>query len=477
MTSTSRGRSASARPAGPRVGIVGLGYMGLATALAFARRGRTVRGYEIRKDLRAALHAGRTLSFEKGLPELLRAERKSGRFDVVDSWADLVRSSDVIFLCVPTPRRSDGSIDLRPMRGACGSLAEALRATKEYRLVVVKSTVVPGTTEAVVRPLVERISGRDATRVGVAANPEFLAEGTLVQDALVPRRVVVGTSSKRDERLMRRVYARFRSPFVALTPSGAELVKYTSNASLALRITFTNEISRIAEQVGVDIDLVMHAVGLDPRIGSHFLSAGPGFGGSCFEKDVRALAHSAQSLGEHPRLLEALVPSNADQTRHAFDLVANALGQVRGRTVAVLGLSFKAGTDDVRESRALPLVKALRSAGARVRVHDPVALSGFRKYWEESGGSTEGIRFSASVADALRGVDAAVLQAAWPEYLEWPERWTNLMRRPLLIDTRRALSPKVRTRAGLRWVGLGVGTPPSPVGRSSRRRTARGARR
>jgi UDPglucose 6-dehydrogenase len=450
--------------------------MGLATALAFARRGRTVVGYEIRDDLRTSLRAGRTLSYETGLPELLRAERTSGRFDLVDSWEELVRSAEVLFLCVPTPRREDGSIDLGPLRAACRSLAEALRSTSGYHLVVVKSTVVPGTTEAIVRPLLERLSGRNSTQVGVAANPEFLAEGTLVRDALSPHRIVVGTSSPHDERLMRGAYASFPSPFVSLTPAGAELVKYTSNASLALRITFTNEVSRIAERVGVDIDPVMRAVGLDPRIGSQFLSAGPGFGGSCFEKDVRALVHSAHSSGERPRLLEALVPSNADQTRHAFDLVVDALGSVRGRTVAVLGLAFKAGTDDVRESRALPIVAALRSAGARVRVHDPVALQNFRKYWESSGHPGKGIRYCPTVAEAVRGADAAVLQAAWPEYLKWPVRWSKLMRRPILIDTRRAVPPSVRSRSDLRWRGLGVGYAAAPA-EVPTRRTRRGSNR
>jgi UDPglucose 6-dehydrogenase len=323
--------------------------------------------------------------------------------------------------------------------------------------VVVKSTVVPGTTDMVVRPLVERVSGRGPERVGVAANPEFLAEGSLVADAVSPRRVVFGTSSRRDERWMRTIYAPFRAPIVSLSPTGAELVKYASNAALAMKVTFANEISRLAERVGVDIDEVTRAVGLDPRIGSLFLSAGPGFGGSCFEKDVRALVHSAHTLGEHPRLLEALVPSNADQTRHAFDLVAGAMGRVRGRTVAILGLAFKAGTDDVRESRALSLVSSAVDAGARVRVHDPVALANFRRLWDPPAGRRDPVRYCSTVEEALRGADAAVLQAGWPEYLAWPPRWSRLMRRPLVVDLRRALTPAVRDRGAILWRALGVG--------------------
>jgi UDPglucose 6-dehydrogenase len=431
--------------------------MGLATALAFAHRGIRVRGFEIREDLAASLRAGRTLSYEEELPELLRAERRSGRFDVAGSWEELVQESEIVFLCLPTPRRRDGSIDLRPMRAGSRSLAHALRSTDDYRLVVVKSTVVPGTTEGVVRPLVQRISGRSAREVGVAANPEFLAEGSLVADAIAPRRVVFGTDSPRDERWMRRIYAPFRAPIVSLTPTGAELVKYASNAALALKVTFANEISRLAERVGVDVDAVTRAVGLDPRIGSLFLSAGPGFGGSCFEKDVRALVHSSHALGEHPRVLEAIVPSNLDQTRHAFDLVAGALGRVRGRTISILGVAFKAGTDDVRESRALALVTAAVAAGARVRLHDPVALENFRRQWNPPVRRRAAVRYCSTVEEALRGADVAVLQAAWPEYLAWPPRWSRLMRRPLVVDLRRALTPAVRDRGGLRWQGLGVG--------------------
>src|SRR5271155_1177676 len=371
----------------PVVGIGGLGYMGLATGLGFAHRGVSVLGYEVRPEIRTALRRGRTPIFEPGLPQLLRAQRRNGRFDLVDSWDELAGRCDVIYLCLPTPARPDGRIDLGPLRTGTTSLAEALRGRRAYRLVVVKSTVVPGTTDGVVRPLLEKVSGRDGKTLGVAANPEFLAEGSMVRDATSPARIVLGTSNRRDERLLRRVYARFTSKLVVLSPTEAELTKYSSNAFLALKVTFANEVSRLAERVGASIDPVMGAVGLDPGVGPRFLSAGPGFGGSCFEKDVLAFATSSRSRGVRLRLIEALVPSNEDQTDHAFELLREGAGPLRGRTVALLGLAFKAGTDDVRESRALPLATETVRAGARLRLHDPVAMRKFRDLWSVPGGS------------------------------------------------------------------------------------------
>jgi UDPglucose 6-dehydrogenase len=455
----------------PTIGIVGLGYMGLATGLGFSHRGLNVVGYELRPEVRRALNRGRTPIHEPGLIELLRGGLRTGRFRVVDSEAALVREADILFLCLPTPRRPDGRIDLRPMLRGVRELGGVLKDAPGARLVVVKSTVVPGTTEKVIRPALERAAGRTAPDLSVAANPEFLAEGTMVRDVLEPERIVIGTSRPADARRLRSIYRRFRAPVITLTPTGAELVKYSANAFLALKVTFANEVARLAEAVGADVDAVADAVGRDSRIGGKFLSAGPGFGGSCFEKDVRALVARAHDLGVRPRTLEALVPSNEDQTRHAFEVVRGAVGPLRGRRVAVLGLAFKAGTDDVRESRALPLVRQLLASGAGVRLHDPVALKPFRSALTSGGDPTSRrVRYCRTVREALAGADAAVIQAAWPEYLRFPSSWSAAMRRPLVVDLRRALPPNVRRRSDLRWVGLGTASAgPAPIVRARRR--------
>jgi UDPglucose 6-dehydrogenase len=461
----------------PSVGISGLGYMGLATGLAFARRGLSVFGFEIRPEVRAELRAGRTPIYEQGLAELLASEVRARRFSVVDTVEEMARNSDAIMLCLPTPRRANGQIDLRPIRAGAEQLGRALRAVAGYRLVVVKSTVVPGTTSGVIRPLLERASGREGSRLGVAANPEFLAEGSMVHDALEPERIVIGTETPRDERILRKIYARFRSPIVRLSPTGAELVKYSANAFLALKVTFANEISRVAERVGEDIDPVMRAVGLDSRIGTKFLAAGPGFGGSCFQKDVQALVRRAAELGERPRVLAALLPSNADQTHHAIRRMEAATGGLRRKTVAILGLAFKAGTDDVRETRALPIVAAALRSGARVRVHDPVALENFRRLWRSTrnGQSPE---FSPTIEDAVRGADLAVIQSAWPEYVDPEGPWIPLMRTARILDLRRGFPANHRMGRDFEWSGLGVGVhdgssatwPSAPPSRTRRRR-------
>jgi len=450
--------SRSRGPPTPVVGVAGLGYMGLATGLAFSRRRVRTVGYDIRPELRDRIRAGKTPIYEAGLPELLRGEIQSHRFHVVDGWADLVHGADVIFLCLPTPRGPGGRIDLRPIRQGVREAGAALRGGTEYRLVVVKSTVVPGTTDGVIRPLMERVSRRDSTTLGLASNPEFLAEGNMVQDALEPERIVVGVSSARDARLLRAVYRNFPAPMLIQSPTEAELVKYASNAFLAVKVTFANEISRLVERVGGDIDRVMESVGADSRIGSKFLSAGPGFGGSCFEKDVRALVDRARELGISWGLLSHLSEANRAQTHHATALVRKAVGNLRGKSIALLGLAFKAGTDDVRESRAFPLATDLVLGGAVVRAHDPAAVRNFRRVWEQTppAGKSKALTFCSTVEECLRSADVAVIQAAWPLYRTWPERWTKLMRRPIVVDLRRAIPEPRRHRGGIGWVGLGV---------------------
>lgn len=444
------------KTARPRVGILGLGYMGLATGLAFAARGLSVMGYDVNPEVRRAVAAGLTPYHEAGLLELLRVQVRSGRFRVVESTEELVRAVEGIFLCVPTPAQRTGRIDLRPLRRATRQVGGVMGRIDGYRIVVVKSTVVPGTTESMVRPELVKTSGRPEGQIGVASNPEFLAEGTMVHDALYPDRVVLGTFDARAERWLRRVYAPFRSPIVTLKPSEAELVKYSANAFLALKVSFANEIARLADRLGVSIDPVMNAVGMDPRIGSKFLRAGPGFGGSCFEKDISALVARARELGVPLRTAATALRVNREQLDYVLDLIRAAIGPVMGKTVALLGLAFKAGTDDVRESRAIPIAQRLVAEGAVVRGHDPVALESFRRAWEALGARGR-VELCATVDEALTGADAAILQADWPEYSRWTKARVHRMRRPLLVDLRRALAPRTAGRAGLRVVGLGAG--------------------
>jgi UDPglucose 6-dehydrogenase len=448
------------------IGIDGLGYMGLATGLGFAAKGWPVVGYDIKPELRRALAAGQSPFHEAGFPAQVHAQVRKGRLRVVDSAADLARETDGVFLCLPTPRGEDGQIDLTAIKAGSTALGQGLRSVSKYRVVVVKSTVVPGTTSEVIEPLLRKVTGKDPSRLGVAANPEFLAEGSAIRDATRPERIVMGASDKKAALWLRKVYAPFSAPIFELSPSEAELVKYAANTFLAIKVSFANEMSRLTEILGGNIDNVMQAVGKDSRIGQKFLRAGPGFGGSCFEKDVRALLARAGELGVKMRLGEAALRTNEEQAAHVVDLIRKSVGRLNGKRIAFLGVSFKAGTDDVRESRAFPIIRALVDEGAEVRVHDPVALENFQKEWGKFKlEHTEKVRFLESVQETLDASDLAVLQSDWAEYLSWPKSWTQLMERKSVLDLRRRLNNASAKRSGIRVVCLGIGDSQSTENR------------
>jgi UDPglucose 6-dehydrogenase len=461
------------------VGVAGLGYMGLATALGFAHHGFRVVGYDIRPDLRQSLAAGRAEIHEPGLPEMLRQQVRTGRFGVVESWGELAQRASILFLCLPTPAGRQGRIDLRPLAHGVRQLGATLREVPGRRLTVIKSSVIAGTTETILRPMLEEAAGKSWDEVPVATNPEFLAEGTMVTDVLHPERIVLGVSHRRDGRELQRLYAGFGAPIVTLTTSGAELVKYASNAFLATKVTLANEFARVAERVGVDVDPVLAAVGMDSRIGGKFLAAGPGFGGSCFEKDIRAVIGAAHQSGVRLPTLEAVVRSNEGQAAHAYSLVRHWMGTAPGRRVALLGLSFKPGTDDVRGTCALPIARAAVADGVSVRVHDPVALDRFRQEWVARSGHPAGdIQFCRTPEEALDGADAAVVHTPWPEYRSFSPEWIRRMRSPLVVDLRRSLPDAVRARPDVVWVGLGASShaPPPGNGSATSRPTNGGAR-
>ncbi len=466
-------------PSPPPTGVIGLGYMGLATAAAFARHGVPTFGYDVVPERRATVRAGHAPFHEDGLEALIRGEVRRGRLTIVESLEELARRASVIFLCLPTPPRSDGRIDLRPIRAGARQLGRALAGVDAFRLVVVKSTVVPGTTESVVGPELRRAAGKGPDQIAVAASPEFLAEGRMVEDALHPDRVVVGVSDPRAVRLVESLYACFESPLLLMAPAAAEMTKYAANSFLAMKISFANELSRFSEQVGIDVDDVARGLGSDRRVGRRFLDAGPGFGGSCFSKDVQAFVRSARDHGVRLRLAGQVMPVNDEQTRHATSLILREIpGTGRRGTAAILGLAFKEGTDDLRESRALPIVEQLAARGVSVRVHDPVASVKFRAWLADQKPSVRRrVTVAATVDEALDGADVAALQVPWPEYLAWSRAWSKRMRHPVLVDLRRAFPIERAKAVGLRLVRLGDGRasvepPRVPRARSAARTSA-----
>ena len=434
-----------------RICVVGAGYVGLATAVMFGKLGHKVVCADVDGRRVREVNAGRAPFYEPALDRELARLVKMGSViaseDVVGSATD----SKFVFICVQTPSLESGNIDVRSLKAASRSVSKALRRAKGYAIVVVKSTVVPSTTDTVVREILERGSGKSAVRdFGLCMNPEFLQEGSALKDSMEPSRIVVGALDKRACDALMRLYGPLKADKIATDIRTAEMIKYASNSFLAVKITYANEMANICQRLGIDSEVVLKAAGKDPRIGPLFLRPGLGFGGSCLPKDVKALRCSARKLGYPSMMLSAVIDVNDRQPLEALALLENALGSIKGRRIAVLGLSFKGGVDDVRETRALPLIAELLARGAQVVAHDPMATSHFIELMPTIG-------YAATVDEALEGADACIIQADWTEYKKLGKTQFSKMRNPLIIDGRRCLDPERVERAGARYEGIGYG--------------------
>ncbi|RQG90661.1 UDP-glucose 6-dehydrogenase AglM [Natrarchaeobius chitinivorans] len=415
------------------VSIVGSGYVGTTVAACLADLGHDIVNVEIDEDVVDALNAGEAPIHEEGLEQRI-ADHAGSRLEATTEYAD-VRETDVTFLCLPTPQADDGSLELALMRAGAEMLGEALAPKLEVddHLVVVKSTVLPGTTEDVVGPILEAEAG---TAVGdgleLAMNPEFLRMGTAVADFLEPEKVVIGATSDDAAATLRELYAPILArEETALVETGireAELIKYANNAFLASKVSLVNELGNVAREYGADAYEVLAAVGLDDRISERFMRSGLGWGGSCFPKDVDALRAGAREQGYDPALLDAVVAVNDAQPRRLVGLLADHVDLEAAR-IAVLGLSFKPGTDDVRKSRALDVIDVLLERGARPVAYDPVAMGNVRERYPDLE-----IEYAESADDALSGADGAVVATDWPEF---DDLSFDGMARRVLVDGRR----------------------------------------
>ncbi|WP_137288890.1 UDP-glucose 6-dehydrogenase AglM [Natronorubrum halophilum] len=411
------------------VSIVGSGYVGTTVAACLADLGHDVVNVEIDADTVETINAGEAPIHESGLEERIAEHAGTNLRATTDYGA--VRETDVTFLCLPTPQADDGSLDLAIMQAGSESLGRALAEKDDDHLVVVKSTVLPGTTEGVVGPILETESG---TRVGdgleLAMNPEFLRMGTAVEDFLEPDKVVVGATSEGAAATLRELYApivaREGTNLVETDIREAELIKYANNAFLASKVSLVNELGNIAAAYGADAYEVLAAVGLDDRISERFMRSGLGWGGSCFPKDVDALRAGARAQRYDPELLDAVVAVNDAQPRRLVDLLAEHV-PLEGARIAVLGLSFKPGTDDIRKSRALDVIESLQDRGATVVAYDPVAIENVRPAYPD-------VEYAESAVDALEGADGAVVATDWPEF---DDLSFEGMARRILVDGRR----------------------------------------
>jgi UDPglucose 6-dehydrogenase len=415
-----------------KISVVGGGYVGLVTGTCFAHLGHDVTIIEINAEKVQAINNGHPPIYEIGLEDLLK--QNAGKNLHARTGFDSIASADIVFICVGTPPKPDGSSNLSYIESASSSVGTALKNNSSYCCVVVKSTVPPGATERIVRSEVLKISGKTEDEIGFAMNPEFLREGRAVEDFLHPARIVIGSNDPRAGKQVAEVYREISSPVIHTGLSAAEMIKYTSNAFLATKISFSNEIGNICKHLGIDVYEVMKGVGCDPRIGPLFLNAGAGFGGSCFPKDVSALVSLAKDAGENPVLLQSVLSVNEQQPHRMVALLLEKLGNISGKRIAVLGLAFKDNTDDIRDSRAIPVIRELLQKGAYVSAYDPMAVSNMQQIFAS-------IEYSPCAADALAGADGCLVMTEWPEFSRLDKEFDQMAHR-IIIEGRRILTCK-----------------------------------
>jgi len=417
--------------------VGGTGYVGLTTAVGLASKGHLVFCVGRTKEKLEKISRGIPIIYEDRLDELLKSVLKKGKLIPTIDLTRSVQKSDVSFICVGTPSRQDGSIDLTQVEEVAKKIGKALTGRKEYCVITVKSTVIPGTTEKLVLPALESFSKKRAGKdFGVCMTPEFLREGHAVKDFLFPKDqgIVIGEFDRKSGAVLYEIYKDFDAKILRTDIRAAEMIKYARNSYLAKDVSFANEISNICQELGVDYLDVKTGMELDSRIGTgRFLSAGVGFGGSCFPKDVNALVAKAKEIGTKPRILEATLEVNEAQPATLIKLTKQVIGELKGKKIGVLGLAFKPGTDDMREAPAIKVINGFLLEGAEVSAYDPEALDNARRIFGNK------IVYVSKAKQAIASADACVIVTEWPEFAD--SRLYSKMRSKIIIDGRRLLDP------------------------------------
>jgi UDPglucose 6-dehydrogenase len=435
-----------------RIGVIGCGYVGLSTAVLFANLGNQVIGVDIDEAKVAQMQGGLCPVFEPGLGELLERNVNAKRLQFTTDYAAAVPDADFVFICVNTPMGPNGGADMRYVRQAARGIGRAL-APGRLTIVVNKSTMPIGSGDMIHALLFEEAA--DTARFAVVSNPEFLREGSAVHDMLHPDRIVLGAADRAAAEAVAELYKSFAAPLLITDRRTAEMIKYASNAFLAARISFINEVAHICEGLGADVRQVAEGMGLDKRIGPYFLDAGIGFGGSCFPKDVMALEFMAEEADCHPQLLHAVLEINRDSRRSFIRKLNRLLGTLEGATIALWGLAFKPETDDLREAPSLEVIRDLLARGAVLRAYDPVAMAATQALFPS-------ITYCADPYEAATGADAVALITDWNEFKGVDfARVRDVMRRPVLLDGRNLYDPHEIAALGFTYCGVGVPSPPA----------------
>jgi UDPglucose 6-dehydrogenase len=429
-----------------RICVIGTGYVGLVTGAVFADLGNEVVCVDKDEEKIRMLTLGKMPIYEPGLEEMVAHNSKDGRLHFTTSIPDGVRASEVIFIAVGTPPKTNGETDLSSVEECARGIGLSMNG---YKVVVSKSTVPVGTGDFV-RRVIEQHKVGDID-FDVVSNPEFLREGNAINDTLHPDRIVIGAPNKEVAMKILELYAPLERPMLITGVYSAEMIKYASNGFLATKISFMNAIADICERAGADVVDVMRGMGYDRRIGPDFLSAGLGFGGSCFGKDASSFVHTAESLGYDFELLRAVIEINLNRPRQMVAKMAEAMGSLRGRVVAILGLAFKPNTDDMRDARSIDLIKELLQEGAVVRAYDPIAIENAKKILPE-------IQYCSRSYEVVEGADALVLVTEWSEFRFLDlERVKALMKGNWVFDGRNVYDPDRMRRCGFEYHGMGRG--------------------
>lgn len=433
-----------------KIGIIGTGYVGLVSGVCFAENGNQVLCMDVDEKKIERLKKGDPVIYEPGLEELLKNNLEESRVAFTTSLKQVVKESEVIFLCLPTPPLEDGSVDLKHVLDVAGKMAPYIN---EYKVIVSKSTVPVGTCDRIKK----MISAKTKKKFDVVSNPEFLKEGAAVADFMSPDRVVVGTRSKKAADIMRELYSSFMrvsERFILMDEHSSELTKYAANSMLALRISFMNELANLSERVKADIDMVRIGIGSDDRIGSSFLFPGAGYGGSCFPKDVKGLLKTAEEYDYDFKILKAIDDiNNKQKTILVQKILKHFRGDIKGKVITVWGLSYKPRTDDLREAPALTIIEKLLELGAKVQASDPVANDNFKLLY---GKKFSKVKIYENNYDALKNSSALVLVTEWNEYRRIDtDKMKKLMKEKVIFDGRNIYNPKFIKQNGFKYYGIG----------------------
>ena len=434
-----------------KIAIIGLGFVGLSFATVLGSKSYHVFGVDSDKNKIFKIKSGNPPFYEPKLQQML-SKALQKHFFISSDVLNAVRQCDLIFVTVGTPKLKDGNIDLQMLKNTTKQIGKALSQTTNKPIIIIKSTVVPGTTQNVVQPILEKNSGKIAGRgFELITNPEFLREGTAIGDTLKPHVIIIGGKNKTAIRKVKKFYEKLYGssiPTLITNHQTAEMIKYTNNSFLATKISFINQIANICQSIpGTNVDEVAKAIGLDPRIGNLFLHAGPGYGGSCLPKDLQTMITFSSKIGHKPLLLTAVQQTNALQIKNITNLIYKLLGTLKEKNITILGLSFKENTDDIRESISIKLIKLLLTKGASITVYDPKAIDNTKKIFNNK------IKYANTINDSLKNSYCAIIMTAWKQFRKLNTKNFKNMKRKLIVDTQRILEKN----SDVEYYALGIG--------------------